>query len=417
MLTFTLAAKLVGAAKEVSIAWRYGRGPEVDAYDLALTLSTWLAVALVSVMTVVIVPALVQSKEQERKILLGDLNGIGLLFGLALGTVVWLAAPWLISGFAGGLPPSTQGMATRMLRQLSPLAVLTVFIGIYTTRLQSSQNHQYALAEGMPALAIVVLLLAWQTSDVAPLVAGTLLGTGLQLLWLARIALRTEGGRVGLHFRPQSTHWPPLWKAGLAVGVGTLTMSFVTPIDQYFAAGIGPGAIATLGYANRVVALAMTLGAATISRATLPVFSRAIAEGQHARVRRYAMQWAALVFFAGALGAAFIAILAPALVSLLFERGAFGAADTAAVASALRWGVWQLPFYSAALVFVSLLASMRRFRIIGAISIAVLLCKGAANLVLVDRLQLPGILAASVVMYAFSAVLFGAAARRSGSQG
>lgn len=189
------------------------------------------------------------------------------------------------------------------------------------------------------------------------------------------------------------------------MGVGQLAMSFTQPIDQWFAASVGSGAIATLGYANRIVSLGMTLGATVMSRATLPIFSKGIALGEDERTRSNALGWAGLMLAIGVTAAALVCLVAPWLISLLFERGAFSAMDTAAVAEALRWGVWQLPPYLAGLVLVSHLAGAGRYRLIGMIAVANTAFKLIATYVLTPQLGVNGILFATALMYFLAALL------------
>lgn len=404
---FTIAAKLIAAGKEIAVAWRYGRGPEVDAYNLALTLSTWLPVTLISVLTVVLVPALASLGNENKPArirFLAELNGLGLWAALAATLFAGVFSIWGLPWYASGLDPATLAMTRQMLIAFLPLAALSVVIGVYMARMQARHDHRYALAEGLPPLAIILMLWAWWTSDSLPLLAGTLLGTALQALWLARLA-RHHDGPVGLAWRMKSTSWPLLWRAALIMGVGQIAMSLTTPIDQYFAAHLGTGAIATLGYANRLIGLGMSLVAMTVSRATLPVFAEAIAAGQHAMIRGVALKWAGMLLLAGFLATAAFWSMAPWLVELLFQRGAFTGGDTIAVTEALRYGVWQWPFYMAGLVFVSLLAAQRRYATLSVIAVANVACKSAGNLLLAPEIGLNGILLSTVLMYTLSTLL------------
>jgi peptidoglycan biosynthesis protein MviN/MurJ (putative lipid II flippase) len=182
-------------------------------------------------------------------------------------------------------------------------------------------------------------------------------------------------------------------------------MSFTVPADQWFAAGVGSGAIATLGYANRIIALGTALGASVISRATLPIFAEGVAGGGEKRVRRHALRWGCLMLLAGALGAAAATVLATPLTGFLFERGAFSSEDTQAVAEALRWGIWQLPPYLAGLVFISLIAAQRRYHVIAAIASVNLVCKVAGNFHFAASMGVKGILLATVLMYCVALAL------------
>ena len=44
----TLGAKLFVAAREMAIAWRYGVSGTVDAYQLAITITTWLPMLIMA---------------------------------------------------------------------------------------------------------------------------------------------------------------------------------------------------------------------------------------------------------------------------------------------------------------------------------------------------------------------------------
>jgi putative peptidoglycan lipid II flippase len=176
----------------------------------------------------------------------------------------------------------------------------------------------------------------------------------------------------------------------------------VAPLDQYAAANLGGNANATLGYANRLLSLALGLGAASVGRAALPVLADVFSRGDHSRARRMAIQWSVWMLLAGVLVVAIGWWLAPWGVALLFERGQFTAADTQAVAQALRWGLLQLPFYFGVLVLVQLLASQHRYGVMAGIALANFALKAVLNPILAPTYGLPGILLATSAMYALS---------------
>ncbi len=406
---FTISAKLIAASKEIAVAWRYGRGAEVDAYNLALTLSTWLPVTLVSVLTVVLVPALARLRdkdEAQRTQLLAELKGLGWLGAMAAMLFVVLFYNWGLSWFASGLDSATLEMTRDMLLTFIPLAALTVFVGLNTVRLQASNDHRYALADGLPPLAIILLLWALQTAASLPLLAGTLLGTSLQVLWLAQLVSHHEGVSVSTKWRLKSVEWPMLWRSAMIMGAGQIAMSFTTPIDQYFAANLGTGAIATLGYANRLISLGLALGATVVVRATLLVFSEAVAKGelQHARV--LAFKWAGLMVLAGFAAATLCHVFAPWLVELLFQRGAFAERDTLVVADVLRHGIWQWPFYLGGLVLVQYLVASNRFMLAAISGVIALLAKMLFTAMLVRFAGINGIVLGTTMMYVATLLWF-----------
>jgi putative peptidoglycan lipid II flippase len=183
--------------------------------------------------------------------------------------------------------------------------------------------------------------------------------------------------------------------------LGQAFASATSVADQIMVAPLGPGAIATLGYASRVISLLVGLGATAISRALLPTLSELGTLG-HARARRVASRWMVALFLAGiAVGVAAWGI-APWGIRLLFQRGAFTAEDTAGVVQAFRCGVLQLPFYFAGIVVVQLIASANDYRKFLYIGVINFVTKVAANFLLIPVLGIGGALLATAVMHAVS---------------
>ena len=69
----------------------------------------------------------------------------------------------------------------------------------------------------------------------------------------------------------RSAEWRSLYSGVLLMGLGQLLITATIPIDQGFAARLGEGSVATLGYANRIVTLFDGLGTIVAGRALLPV--------------------------------------------------------------------------------------------------------------------------------------------------
>jgi peptidoglycan biosynthesis protein MviN/MurJ (putative lipid II flippase) len=191
--------------------------------------------------------------------------------------------------------------------------------------------------------------------------------------------------------------------------VGQALMSFIGIIDQFFASHLDAGSIATLSYANRILALVLGLGAIAISRASLPVFSRLQAQKDaQLHLRLVTTQWASLLLVFG-VGAMIVGWWsAPWVVKLLFERGAFVAQNTLAVTQILRYGLVQLPFYFVGILFVSLLTSQSRFKIVTIIGTVNLIVKIIATFLLVERMGVSGIMLATSLMLIVSTLLSGA---------
>lgn len=408
---FVLAAKLCVAAREMAIAWRYGISAEVDAYQIALTVTTWLPMMLFGLAGVVLVPRLVAL----RKVggdggFIDELNGAVLVVGALLALLTWIGAPFATGLLAGTLAAPTRELAESLTEQMAPIAFLIVVGGYLSARLQAREHYAYSFADAAPALVIALFVIVGPgDSPTAPLLYGTLLGYLVYALWLARMAAVADPPLGRLRLRHRSEQWALVYGAFATMGLGQLFITAALPIDQAFAATLGEGGVSTLGYVTRITTLITSFGSVVFARALLPVLSGAVAEGDHELGRGQALKWAWLMAAVGAAAAAVGWLLAPLGVRILFERGAFGARETELVSDVLRYGLLQLPPFFGGIVLVQWYAAANRYRAILFITLVALLAKVAANALLVGPLGVSGIMVSTALMYAVTTLLMAAA--------
>lgn len=400
---FVFAAKLCAALREVAIAWRYGVSAMVDAYQLALTISTWLPLVLTSAATVVLVPKLVGLRREPHKYhrFIRQLNGMALIFAFGIMVLTITAAPLVVGLLAGELDSSMQALVGMMVIELAPVTALALIGGYFSARLQARERYGYSLAEGIPALAVALMVFAGSYPESwRPLVWGTLLGFVLQAAWLTAMIRANDSpiGRVEVGTGELRLLYVPL----LVMLLGQIVISVSTPLDQAFAVNFGEGAVATLGYANRIISLIVGFGSVVVARALLPTLSAAVANGEHLLGKRQVVLWSILLFGLGSASAAIGWMLARPAVTVLFERGAFTAEDSGAVAGILRLGLLQLPFYFGGMALVQWFAASNRHHVLLWASALALVTKIAMNILLIQPLGLAGLMAATSGMYAMS---------------
>lgn len=404
---FVFLGKLMGAAKEMAVAYRYGLSAEVDAYQFVFNLIAWPVGVWASVLTAVLVPLAGRLRQLDAKELprfRAELFGLALALGFGLAALAWIGIGTMLHYDWSGLPAETAQLAARALPALILLLPLGLLVALQSAWMLSARRHVNTLLDSVPALFIAAAVLVFAGGGIEPLVWGTAVGGVFHLMTLLiPMARRKEIEAPSFTYTSPQWHW--FWQGFGIMLAGQALMSLTVIIDQFFAVGLGTGAIATLGYANRILSLILGLGAIAVSRATLPVFSQAKLDGA-ARMHDVATYWVRLMFMLG-MGAMVIGYwLAPWIVKLLFERGAFAATDTKIVAEVLRYGLAQLPFYFASMVLVSYALSQRRYTLIFWSGVIGIVVKSIANTILIPHLGINGIAAGSSFMAAFSAVFF-----------
>lgn len=404
---FVLVGKVMGAAKEVVVAYRYGTDVDLDAYLFVYSLISLPVGIWSSAVASVLVPLAARIRQEGGKELQrfrAELLGLVLLVVVALwsifGAIFYLT---LVSGWTG-LPPRTAEIALRALPALMLLLPLGVLISLHSAWMLAAGRHVNTLLESVPAIALMAVVIAFPGGGIAPLVWGSVIGAVCHLISLVT-PLARRGEIETPIFHRESTQWPWFWKGFGILVAGQALMSLTVIVDQFFAARLPTGAIATLGYANRILALILGLAATAVARATLPVFSGAQAQGGDA-LHKVMMHWVRLQFMLG-LGAAIVGyLLAPWGIKLLFERGAFTAANTAAAAEVLRYGIAQVPFYFSGLVFASYAASQGLYKLLFWSCVIGIVFKVIFNAALVPSLGIRGIAAGWVLVYGLTWTFF-----------
>jgi putative peptidoglycan lipid II flippase len=402
--------KAAGALREVAVAWRHGVGPTLDAYVFVSGLYAWLPSLAFTVLSAVLVPiiAVRDGSAPAQRRFLGELLSACLLLGAVFTLAAWFAAAGL-AAIARPDDPAVASQVEPVARSLAPALLLGVAIAPASVLLLGQGRHVNTLFEGLPALAVLIAVLAW--AGTGALVWGLLAGMALQLGALVAALVRT-GGMPRPVLGLSAYEWHAFGRALGVMAAGQALMSLVTVVDQFVAMRLGEGQLSTFGYANRTLALATGLGGTVVARAVLPATASLMAAGRTAQAVELARTWSIRVLGAGMLAASVAWVLAPPTVDLLFVRGAFGQDEATAVTEVLRWGLLQLPFYFAGVVLVQLLASQRRYRAIAAVAAANLVVKLAANAVLVPWLGAAGLMAATAAMYLFSATALWRLSRR-----
>ncbi|SAL82397.1 virulence factor MVIN family protein [Caballeronia terrestris] len=407
--TFVFLGKSAGAFKEMAIAYRYGIGSTADAYQLALTLVTWLPLTLTTELSILLIPLFVSMRHSEKELseFLGELEAFGLVLGIALTSGLFLCWPLVAHIAAANLSESTREMCLRLIGGMAPIGVLSFTVCINAARLQARERHVNTLLECVPALVLLCFVLAApDQKSLLPLMLGTSIGVSLQAILLRLIARNVDGLSARARFSLRSRHWRKTFHSIRMLLLGGVIVSLITPLDQYFLAQAGDGAIATCGYANRVLALLLGMGALAISRAILPILSEMLAIGDHARARKTAFKWSLVMLILGSISAAVAWFFGPGIIALLFQRGAFTAHDTAAVAQLFRAGLIQLPFAFAALVIIQLFVSEARYKALTLIALVTFVVKVVANALLVPSIGAEGVVIATGVMTAIGFICY-----------
>jgi putative peptidoglycan lipid II flippase len=176
-------------------------------------------------------------------------------------------------------------------------------------------------------------------------------------------------------------------------------------VDQSMAAMLPSGSVSALAYANRFVAVVLTLLGGAVSTAVVPYFSRMIAHRDWDGCRHTLRTWVKLTAVVSAPIAAVLIAGSHLLVRIAFQHGAFGPGDTAAVSPVLAMYAIQIPFFVSSRVFYRFLVAMRRTDLIFYCGTINLILDVILNLILMRWYGVAGI-ALATSLWTVSTFLF-----------
>lgn len=345
LILFVLAAKLIAAGKEMAVAYRYGTSAMVEGYLFVFNLLSSPVSLLFSVMSAVLIPHLVtQQREDPDRVLRWQrqVTAWVWLVAIVLGSAAALGLPRLLEAGWLGLDGAARSAALSVLPWLAGIVTCGIIAGWHACQLMSRQQLGNTFLEAMPALGVLIAVLAWPTTGgSAPLLWGTLLGFVLQVLLLIGVA-KVAGAPIDPSWPPGRPFQRTMMSNASWLVAGQFIMGVAGVVDQVLLAHMSTGNLATYGYANRVMALVLTLSATVVGRAVLPVLANETDAALRLRLTRL---WARRLFWLGAAGAAVLIAMAEPVVAALFERGSFTAADTEKTTYLLRLMALQWPLY------------------------------------------------------------------------
>ena len=401
----TLVARSISAGREVVVARLFGVSAEVDAYLLASALPWLVASVIAGSFAAAFVPAYVRHTSSDG-IRAGQLLFIDAMRStmrwVVIGTAVTIATSALLLHFDAVAAPEDR-LAVRLLAVMVFGLVPAVLAGGGAALLNA--NERFMAAAAAPALsaaiAITVLLAANGRWGITALAWGNVLGFTAEAAFLLSLARRR--GLISLWARGA----PNVPSSGIGRGMVLVALASVLAtaspvVDQFMAATLGEGRVATLGYANRIVSVVLVVIATGVGTVLLPRFSSAAVESEGGQLRTVFRRSARMAFAVACAVAVALIGLADPLVRTLLQGGELTRGDADMIVEVLRLYALQVPFYVFGVIGARLLNALGRNSWLVVMGLANLVVNVGLNLLLMSRYGVRGIAMGTSAVYALS---------------
>ena len=345
----TMTSRVLAVARETVIAYLFGAGNAMDAYNVAFRVPNLLrdlfAEGAISAAFIPTFTRTLAGLGRDAAWRLGNLV-INALAVITLACVVagWFLAPDLARWFAPefALVPGKLELTTLLTRIMLPfltmIALGVVMMGMLNALgrffIPALSPAMFNIATLLSAFTLVPLMPSLGWPRIAGIAIGTVIGGAGQIL-LQWPFLRREGWR----YRPiLDTRDDGLREVMRLMGPGTLGLAAVQVnvlVNTVLATSQGTGAVSWLNYAFRLMYLPIGLFGVSIGTAALPEISRHAAASDLTAMRRTVSDAVRLMLMLNVPATIGLIVLARPIVSLILERGSFGPGDTTATAAAL----------------------------------------------------------------------------------
>ena len=343
--------RVLGYVREVLFAHYLGNDWAADAFRVALripnTIRNLLGEGTLAGSFIPVYAAFNERPDKgEAKALAGAVLGLLLLAASALALIGIAAAPALVTVFGAGLQGQSRVLAVALMRVLFPMSGLMVIsawcLGVLNTHRKFFLSYAAQSLWNVAGIAALVAGATWLVSPTLPLperltrlsyalawgtVVGAVLQVGVQLP-----ACRRALGGLAVRFSWRTAGVRDVVVAWLPLLIGAGVAQFSGLIDTLLGTLAGEGGASSLGYAQLLQVLPISLFGASVAQASLPELSRdAIGVGANEQLRsRIAVGFRRIAFFV--LPSAFLfAALGPVLVAALFQTGRFASSDSVLV--------------------------------------------------------------------------------------
>jgi putative peptidoglycan lipid II flippase len=407
LIVMTGAAKLAATAKELIVAGYFGVSETVDAFLIAFLLPMFAINVLAGSFSSALMPTYIRTRDDKgmeaAQKLFSSIMTLGIVFLVAAAIVLATLSPLLLPLLASGFSSNAMELTQNLFYWLLPVLVFSGIGQLYSTAMNAEERFVIvALTPAVtPVCAVIFLVLLIDTWGIDALAAGTLFGSAIEMVILASVAvqrgisLRPRWGKMTDELRVVVGQYIPMVS-------GAFLMSGTVLVDQAMAAMLEPGSVATLNFANRVVALILGVGSMALGTAVLPHFSRMVADEDWKSVRYTFRAYARLIVLFSIPITALLFLFSEEIIRLLFERGAFSSEDAKLVGQVQAYFILQVPFYLLGILGVRMLSAIMKNSILMKISFVNLIINIIGNYFLVQYFGVAGIALSTAIVYALS---------------
>ena len=355
--SLTLGSRVLGFARDMALAARFGQGPMMDAWATALMLpNLFRRLFAEGAFAQAFVPVYggVKARDGDEAAAVTASEALSFMFAVVAGfcIVLQVAMPWIMPGLLSAWKDNPEVMRTAItatqlaMPYLACMTIASLLSGVLNT------GGRFALSAGVPVLLNLCTLVPLLAPSVIPMsqpdtllaVSAAVTVSGVLqagLLWwgVRRLGVRLKLSipRLTASVKTTLALAVPGALAGGAMQVNSVVSQVLTGSDE--------GARSVLYNADRLYQLPLGLVGVAIGLALVPRLTRAFVSGDHEGGKRTLDDGITLAMAFTLPAAVALFVIPFFIIDATVTRGAFTSQDAARTADVLRQFAWGVPAF------------------------------------------------------------------------
>ena len=403
----TLLVKVISFYKETLVASTFGLSELLDTFFIAILIPSFVQNVFVGALNQLFIPNYVIEINSSRN--KGEFQTVSLLIitliVLCLSMISLIFVNYFLEYVFPDHPDSYYALVRTQFYVVLPALIFWGFGSLLGGLLEI--GNKFLISSISPifmALSTIVCLLFFKSLFQERVLAfGVLFGSFTSFMFLLIFAvkyklLKLKKPKITDNIKKMVQQLPPKITSGLLTGINPF-------VDQFFAAQLVVGSIASLNYGVKVPKFAIGILLLAIGNVLLPHFSRLVVEDLE-KAYRQLFKILKLIFIGSMLVAIVTGLLSDDIITLLFERKEFTSENTMVVSKIQKIVLIYVPFYLCTVVMVKFLTSINRNKFMAYVSLWNLIANLVLNYILIREYGVYGLAASTTLVYMISCIIY-----------
>jgi len=321
-----LLSRVIGYAREVTLAHQVGVGPETDAFYMAFLIPDVLNYMLAGgALAIAFIPLYNRVRRRDgdeagEQLLATVLGTLGFIT-LSATVVLWIGADALIEWALPEFSPEARTLTIRLTRIVLPAQIFFLTGGLLRAVLMAHGRFtSQALAPILYNGATIAggLLTGSAEGFAWGVLVGAFLGN-----WLIPMIEITRVQAIRVRVAPLDPHFRAYLQLALPLMVGVSLVTVDEWYEKFFGAQLAMGTVAQLGFARKLMMAPVAVVGQAVAAAALPLLSRLYAERDESELNRVLENTVTASIGMAFIAAGAVYVFSQPLVEVVYQYGRF----------------------------------------------------------------------------------------------